>query len=502
MLKSSTLSIGRDGSEIWAHKLDGGGRGVASRSGSSEIQEAGSVGKPGRLEHAPERRPSVRDLASKFELKGQVAETSPRKAPTPPDTKSKVEDTSNEINFQKLSAILVDLGGRVTGRNKEDVEKALGTAETLQAKYGELETEWAKGRAEWENLRLDFEAANETVIELQKVLEERGTELTEGRWEVENLRGEVEAAKETVNSLQDVLQEQEKERMWAAVDSKELEELKREAQEARRIRMLHQSSRAVDTEQQINSLRQQLEEKVAETTALQHELEIMREQGRRVGKSPLHLLLSGDERLGSTLNIVSVNDKVSNLSDCTIQWYHIKEGGDPCPIAGAIRPQYAPEPIDVGVSLRAEVQLLGGNTQIVQTTGPIEPARALDQYVDNLASKGSAQFNVRIVLKNGETADKQRVHTLDVNKTRIKLHRSSSVKSREIYSTAMKLCGARGGGDSAAQGLFWVPKKDQTFMLVLESVRERNAAIILARRFAKLHNIELGGPGDLTHLTA
>ena len=48
----------------------------------------------------------------------------------------------------------------------------------------------------------------------------------------------------------------------------------------------------------------------------------------------------------------------------------------------------------------------------------------------------------------------------------------------------MQLCGARGGGDAAPRSMYWVAHRNLTFMLVLDSERERNAAIMLARRFA------------------
>ena len=48
----------------------------------------------------------------------------------------------------------------------------------------------------------------------------------------------------------------------------------------------------------------------------------------------------------------------------------------------------------------------------------------------------------------------------------------------------IQLCGFRGGGNSAAKSLFWQARKGQSFVLVFESERERNAAIMLARRYA------------------
>lgn len=55
----------------------------------------------------------------------------------------------------------------------------------------------------------------------------------------------------------------------------------------------------------------------------------------------------------------------------------------------------------------------------------------------------------------------------------------------------MQLCGVRGGGNAAAQASFWQPKIGLSFVLGFESERERNAAIMLARRFAFDCNVSL-----------
>lgn len=54
-----------------------------------------------------------------------------------------------------------------------------------------------------------------------------------------------------------------------------------------------------------------------------------------------------------------------------------------------------------------------------------------------------------------------------------------------------QLCGIRGGGNAAAQALFWQAKVGETFILAFESERERNAAIMLARRFAFDCNVSI-----------
>jgi hypothetical protein len=103
---------------------------------------------------------------------------------------------------------------------------------------------------------------------------------------------------------------------------------------------------------------------------------------------------------------------------------------------------------------------------------------------------------VRLVQQNGEILEKPSRHVLLVDSTRIKLSKNRSTKVKEEYSSIVQLCGARGGGQAAARALYWVPNKGLSLMLVLESERERNAAIMLARRFACDQNVTLVGPDD------
>lgn len=53
-----------------------------------------------------------------------------------------------------------------------------------------------------------------------------------------------------------------------------------------------------------------------------------------------------------------------------------------------------------------------------------------------------------------------------------------------MFFLALQLCGVRGGGNAAPQALFWQVKSGVSFVLAFESDRERNAAIMLARRYA------------------
>ena len=53
-----------------------------------------------------------------------------------------------------------------------------------------------------------------------------------------------------------------------------------------------------------------------------------------------------------------------------------------------------------------------------------------------------------------------------------------------IFAFLIKLCGVRGDGNAPAKSLFWQPKKGLSYVLTFESERERNAAIMVARKHA------------------
>ncbi|PQM42758.1 stomatal closure-related actin-binding protein 3 [Prunus yedoensis var. nudiflora] len=79
---------------------------------------------------------------------------------------------------------------------------------------------------------------------------------------------------------------------------------------------------------------------------------------------------------------------------------------------------------------------------------------------------------------------------------RMKLSRGWITKSREIYSSSMQVCGVRGDSTNAAKAMFWQARKGLSFVLTFETERERNAAIILARKYALDCNVMLAGPDD------
>ena len=65
----------------------------------------------------------------------------------------------------------------------------------------------------------------------------------------------------------------------------------------------------------------------------------------------------------------------------------------------------------------------------------------------------------------------------------------SKSRSKKLLPTLkslllLQLCGVRGGGEAASQAMFWQPSNDLSLVLAFETARERNTAIMLARRFA------------------
>ena len=148
-----------------------------------------------------------------------------------------------------------------------------------------------------------------------------------------------------------------------------------------------------------------------------------------------------------------------------------------------------------------------------------------------LRAKPAAEFNVVVVQRNGEMQDRREVHQLEVLPSKLKLKRAGRTRYKEDYTAAMQarapggpspaigvaraallrlalsrvggeaaraqVCGARGGGDAAAQGLFLALGPHLVFMLACESARQRNAAIMLIRHFAAEKGLSILGPKDM-----
>ncbi|EPS57928.1 hypothetical protein M569_16888, partial [Genlisea aurea] len=123
-------------------------------------------------------------------------------------------------------------------------------------------------------------------------------------------------------------------------------------------------------------------------------------------------------------------------------------------------------------------------------------APGLANYVEALKRRHEIEFTVVVIQMNGEDESLESIHVLHIGKMGMKLRKAKTVKAKEYYSNAMQLCGIRGGGNAAAQSAYWQPKPGLSFILAFESERERNTAIVLARRFALDCNIVLSGPED------
>ncbi|KAG8654990.1 hypothetical protein MANES_05G200300v8 [Manihot esculenta] len=384
------------------------------------------------------------------------------------------------------TAMLLEQQNRLSVRDlASKFEKGLAAAtklseevEALAVQLTQREGELIQEKAEVKKLASFLKQASEDAKRL--VDEERAF-----------ARAEIESARAAVQRVEEALQEHE--RMSRTSGKQDLEELMKEVQEARRIKMLHQPSKVMDMEHELRALRIQLEEKSKRSLLLQKELARSKRSEQNICQS---YELDGSEALGSCLHISPCFDNAPELSKCSIQWYRLStEGARKEPISGATKSVYAPEPFDVGRVLRAEI--IAESLQVtLTTTGAIDPAAGLGSYVEALVRKHDVEFNVVVTQMNCVDHKSESIHVLHVGKMRMKLCRGKTTVTKEYYSPSMQLCGVRGGGNAAAQALYWQANKGISFVLAFESERERNAAIMLARRFAFDCNIILAGPDD------
>ncbi|KAK9125669.1 hypothetical protein Scep_014515 [Stephania cephalantha] len=302
-----------------------------------------------------------------------------------------------------------------------------------------------KGRVAGRN-KDDVEEAISMVEALAMQLTQGEGELLQEKAEVKKLANFLKKASEDAKKLV------EEERAFAHTEIENARAAVQRVQEAlqEQERISRSSGHQVmDMEHELRALRVQLAEKSIFSLRLQKELA----KSKRLGGNSLYEI-DGSETLGSYLRICSITDSAPELSKCSIQWYRVTlEDGKTEVILGATKAVYAPEPFDVGRILAADIAL-DDQTATVTTAGPIDPvSNLLKLYIHDA-------FSVVVIVD--------------------------------------QLCGVRGGGNAAAQALFWQVKRGLSYVLAFESERERNAAIMLARRFAFDCNIMLCGPGDRT----
>ncbi|MFS7895220.1 hypothetical protein Hanom_Chr00s002525g01701201 [Helianthus anomalus] len=260
-----------------------------------------------------QKRLSVRDLASKFE-KGLTAAAKL-------SDEAKLRDVASlekHVLLKKLRDALESLRGRVVGKNKDDVEVAISMVEALAVQLTQREGELIQEKAEIKKLTSFLQQASEDAKKL--VDEERAF----ARTEIENARAAVQRVEEAL---------QEQERMSQASGTQEdMEALMKEVQEARRIKMLHQPSKVMDMEHELQALRIQLAEKSKRSIELQKELALSR-RGEESGSCLFEL--NGTTALGSYLEIQPCSNGAPQLSQCSIQWYRMaSQGGNRDIISG------------------------------------------------------------------------------------------------------------------------------------------------------------------------
>ncbi|GER52552.1 hypothetical protein STAS_30010 [Striga asiatica] len=349
------------------------------------------------------RRLSVRDLASKFDKNLASA------AKLSDEAKLKeVASLDGHVLLKKLRDALECLKLRLAGRNKEDVERAISMVEALAVKLTQKEGELIQEKFEVKKLVNFLKQASEDAKKL--VNQEKSFACAE-----------IESARAVVQRIGEALEEQE--RNQSSGKQQELEGLIEEVQEARRIKLMHQPRKVADMENELRDLRVQIREKCTISLQLQNELAMSAQAEENVSR---HYVLKGAENLGLILRIQTCSDEAVELGKCSIQWYRLSSQ---CsrrePILGANKCVYAPEPIDVGRVLQADI-VSNGLKITLTSNGPIQ----------------------------------------------------------------------QGGGNSAAKSLFWQSRKGQSFVLVFESERERNGALVLARKYASDSNVLLAGPDD------
>ncbi|KAJ3669197.1 hypothetical protein LUZ60_011147 [Juncus effusus] len=420
-----------------------------------------------------QKRLSVRDLREKFEkgLTGVHKLSEEAK-------KREIASLDRQVLLKKLRDLLDSLRGRVAGRNRDETEEAISLVEALAVQLTQREGELIHEKAEVKKLANFLKQATEDA---KKVVQE----------ERELAINEIEKAKKAIERVEKAWLEYEISNNHK--DQNEFEELQNEVREARRIKMLHQPSKVMDMEFELQALRALVFEKSQLCTQLKKELDMI----KRIEETKSSIFeIQGDAILGSSLSIVCQPELIKDFSNCAVQWYRLKsQQNNRELINGARKTIYAPEPFDVGKILQAEI-IFRDEKAMVCTAGPINSAPGLENYVESLYKRSDTEFTVSVAQMNGNDFASRSVHVFHVGRLRMKLRKGRSTKAKESYSNSMQICGSRGAGNMASKSLFWQPKKGLSFNLVFETERERNAAVILARKYASDCNVMLVGPGD------
>ncbi|KAJ0259428.1 Stomatal closure-related actin-binding protein 2 [Hirschfeldia incana] len=409
------------------------------------------------------KRLSVRDLACKFDKNLAAASKLVEEAKL-----NEVTSLEGHVMLKKLRDALEAMKGRMDGRNKDSVEKAISMVESLAVKLTQHEGGLIQQRIEVKKFASFLKQASEDAKKL--VNQERSFACAE-----------IESARALVTRLGGAFEEHELCSKASQDQGLNVKKLVEEVQVARRIRLMHQPTKVMGMQHELHDLKSQIQEKSAYSVKLQREIARIK---RAEGSKSCPYVIDGAQSLGSCLRVRAPSDSsASDITKCSVQWYRAaSESSRREAISGANRLVYAPEPYDIGRVIQADI-LSNGQKLTVTTDGPINTAAGLQSRVESLLRKSNSEFTVVISQMNGqEHASKSHVFT--VGKTRIKLSRGWITKAREIYSTSMQMCGVRDNAKVPAKTLFWQPRKGMTFLLTFETEQERNAAIVLSRKYA------------------
>ncbi|VVB02951.1 unnamed protein product [Arabis nemorensis] len=420
------------------------------------------------------KRLSVRDLACKFDKNLASAAKLVDEAKL-----NEVTSLEGHVMLKKLRDALEFMRGRMDGRNKEEVEKAISMVEALAVKLTQNEGGLIQEKFEVKKLANFLKQASEDAKKL--VNQENSFACAE-----------IESARALVLRLGGTFEEQELCSKASRALGPNVEKLVEEVQEARRIKRMHKPTKVMGMQHELHDLKSQIQEKSVYSVKLQREIAIIK---RAEGSKSCPYALDGAQSLGSCLRIRASSDSALDISKCSIQWYRAaSESSRREAISGANQAVYAPEPFDVGRVIQADI-VSNGQKFTVTTDGPINTAAGLQSRVESFLRKSNSEFTVIISQMNGQD-HASRSHVFTVGKVRIKLSRGWITKAREIYSNSMQLCGVRCNANVPAKSLFWQPRKGLTFLLTFESEQERNAAIVLSRKYAYDCNVTLVGPED------
>mmetsp|Transcript_9660 Transcript_9660/g.29090 ORF Transcript_9660/g.29090 Transcript_9660/m.29090 type:complete len:481 (+) Transcript_9660:260-1702(+) len=215
------------------------------------------------------------------------------------------------------------------------------------------------------------------------------------------------------------------------------------------------------------------------------------------------LSISGSLAVGGTLQMVNQGAGGPPPDSLQLQWLRARPGdGEPQLISGAVRHQYSPEPADVGCLVQCCVGAGVGADRVLSASGPITIVPGLEEDTAKLAAAAeageAATFVVVPVQHNGAVQRKRTVAMLRITPQGVSLRTGDETTdlAEAPYHADMQVCGARGGGDGAAQGLFLALSSQHVFMLALETPAKRNVCILLLRKMAARQNLMLDGPMD------